>query len=97
LAGHRHVYERHRAIRDNNVIAQTDNHVYQKPAGTVYITNGTAGGSPQGLGGSDMPSMIFTNPVKMYNYAIMAIEGNTITYDVYNEKGEKIDYFKLIK
>ncbi len=33
----------------------------------------------------------------MYNYAIMAIEGNAITYDVYNEKGEKIDYFKLIK
>ncbi|MEJ7829980.1 MAG: metallophosphoesterase [Segetibacter sp.] len=97
LAGHRHVYERHKPIRDNQVIPQQDNHLYQKPAGTVYITNGTAGGSPQGPGGSEMLSMIFTSPVKMYNYAIMAIEGNTLTYDVYNEKGEKIDYFKLIK
>ncbi|HUP12753.1 MAG TPA: metallophosphoesterase family protein, partial [Niastella sp.] len=64
LAGHRHVYERHRAIRNNEVQAQQDDHLYNKPAGTVYITNGTAGGSPQGLGGKDMPSMIFTNTVK---------------------------------
>ncbi|MEO6915681.1 MAG: metallophosphoesterase family protein [Chitinophagaceae bacterium] len=97
LAGHRHEYERHRAIRDNRVLTQEDNNVYDHPQGTVYITNGTAGGSPQGIGGKDMPSMIFTNPVKMYNYAIMTIEGNTIKYDVYNEKGEKLDYFRLSK
>jgi hypothetical protein len=97
LAGHRHVYERHRAIRNNEVQAQQDDHLYKKPAGTVYITNGTSGGSPQGLGGSDMPSMIFTNKVKEYNYSIMAVEGNTITYDVYNQDGEKTDYFTLTK
>ena len=44
-----------------------------------------------------MPSMIFTNKVKEYNYSIMAIEGNKITYDVYNQDGNKIDYFTLTK
>jgi 3',5'-cyclic AMP phosphodiesterase CpdA len=97
LAGHRHVYERHKAIRDNQALPQKDDHIYQNPAGTVYITNGSAGGQPTGLGGSDMPSMIYTSRVKMYNYAIMTIEGNTIQYDVYNNHGVKIDYFKLIK
>ncbi len=97
LAGHRHVYERHKAIRNNEVLPQQDTHLYSKPAGTVYITNGTAGGSPQGLGGSDMPSMIYTNKAKMYNYAIMSIENRNITYEVYNEKGDQIDYFKLMK
>jgi len=97
LAGHSHVYERHRAIRNTQVQTQQDDHVYLKPEGTVYITNGTAGGSPQGLGGSDMPSMIFTNKVKEYNYAIMAVEGRTITYDVYNQDGKKVDYFTLKK
>ncbi|MCW3079872.1 metallophosphoesterase family protein [Segetibacter sp.] len=97
LAGHRHVYERHKPIRNNEVLPQPDNHVYQKPAGTVYVTNGTAGGSPQGLGGKDMASMSFTNTVKEYNYAIMTIEGNTISYDVYNQDGKKIDYFTISK
>jgi predicted phosphodiesterase len=97
LAGHRHVYERHKAIRQGQVLSQIDHHVYKKPAGTVYITNGTAGGSPQGLGGSAMPSMVFTSPAKMYNYAIMTIQGKTLTYEVYNETSEKIDYFELSK
>lgn len=95
LSGHRHVYERHTAIRNNQVIPQKDMHTYQSPAGTVYITNGTAGGSPQGIGGSDLPSMVFTSPAKMYNYAIMTIQDNNISYDVYNHKNEKIDYFKI--
>jgi 3',5'-cyclic AMP phosphodiesterase CpdA len=97
LAGHRHVYERHRAIRNERVLPQADNHVYQSPQGPVYITNGTAGGSPQGPGGSDMPSMIFTSAAKMYNYAAMTIKGNSINYEVYDQDGQKIDYFKLTK
>lgn len=97
LAGHRHVYERHKAIRNNVPLDQSDLHEYKKPAGAVYVTNGTSGGSPQGLGGSDMPSMLFTSAQKMYNYAIMEIEGQKLSYNVYNEKGELIDYFKLIK
>ncbi len=97
LAGHRHVYERHHAIRDNKVLPQDDPHAYNKVNGTVYVTNGTAGGSPQGLGGENMASIIYTSHLKMYNYAIMAIEGRKINYDVYNQNGEKIDYFQLTK
>jgi predicted MPP superfamily phosphohydrolase len=97
LSGHRHVYERHAAIYNGAPLAQSDKSVYNKPAGTVYITNGTSGGSPQGVGGKDMPGMIYTSPTRMYNYAMMAIEGNTINYDVYNDKGEIIDHFTLTK
>lgn len=97
LSGHRHVYERHKPIRNNQISEQEDAHNYQKPQGTFYITNGSAGGSLQGIGGSEMPSMLFTSPEKMYNYAIMTIEGETILYDVYNNKGDKIDYFELSK
>jgi len=97
LAGHRHVYERHKAIRNNQPLPQENIHLYPKPAGTVYITNGTSGGSPQGLGGATMSSMLFTSKSKMYNYAIMAIEGRKLTYDVYNQKGGKIDYFEMNK
>jgi acid phosphatase type 7 len=97
LAGHRHVYERHKAIRDGQAIPMTDPHIYHKPAGTVYITNGTAGGSPQGLGGSDMPSMAFTSGAKMYNFSIMTIEGNKILFEVYNEENKMIDHFRLSK
>jgi hypothetical protein len=97
LAGHRHVYERHKAIRANQVMPPSSHHVYKNPNCTVYITNGTAGGSPQGLGGSEMSSMIFTSPAKMYNFAIMEIEGKRIKYELYNEKYEKFDYFELTK
>ncbi len=79
------------------IFEQKDPHLYQSPKGTIYITNGTAGGSPQGLGGANMPSMIFTSGEKMYNYAIMTIEKNVLQYDVYNQNGEKIDYFKITK
>ena len=44
-----------------------------------------------------MPSMIFTSPVKMYNFAIMTISGKNLSYDVYYQSGEKIDYFLLLK
>jgi len=97
LSGHRHVYERHKAIRNNIPLAQLDFHVYDKPAGTVYITNGSAGGSLQGVGGSKMPSMVFTPTTRMHTYAIMTILGNQLIYDVYNEEAEKIDHFKLLK
>jgi predicted phosphodiesterase len=97
LAGHRHVYERHKAIRRNIPAAQTNTHQYIHPEGTVYITNGTAGGSPQGIGGAQMPSMVYTSSVREYNYAIMTITGRTIRYDVYNQTGDMIDYFLLKK
>lgn len=97
LSGHRHVYERHTAIRNNVIEKQIDPHIYSKPKGTVFITNGSAGGSLQGIGGSSMPSMVFTSPEKMYTYAIMTIHNNELAYDVYNIEGQKIDHFKIIK
>jgi len=89
LSGHRHVYERHHPIRDGKPVGVGE--------GTVYITNGTAGGSPQGIGGFDMPTMAFTPRERMYNYAIMNISGNTLKYEVFNLDQVKIDEFEIIK
>lgn len=97
LSGHRHVYERHTAIRDNKIIPQRDKYLYLNPKGTVYITNGTSGGTPQGVGGQDMPSMVFTPSDKMYNYAKITVNKDTISYDVYSISGKEVDHFKLIK
>lgn len=97
LAGHRHVYERHKAIRGSEISEQTDLHVYDKPKGTIYITNGSCGGILSGVGGSEMPAMVFTPAEKMYVYAVMTIEDRTINYNVYNKDGKQIDYFKIIK
>lgn len=97
LTGHRHVYERHAAIKNDQIFKSADKHIYQKPAGTVYITNGSAGGSLQGIGGKDMPSMVFTPSEKMYTYAVMTIENNQLSYEVFNNEGLMIDHFKIIK
>ena len=98
LSGHRHVYERHTAIRGMQVLPMgADKHVYDKPQGTVYITSGSSGGSLQGLGGSNLPDMVFTPKEKVYTYGVMAIEGNTLAFDVYSKDGRKIDYFKIKK
>lgn len=89
LSGHRHVYERHNPLKSG--LPSSDS------KGTVYITNGTAGGSPQGLGGKEMRSMAFTSSEKMYNYAIMTIEGKKLIYEVFNQNSKKIDELILIK
>ena len=41
--------------------------------------------------------MIYTSAHKMYNYAIMRVEDNLLTYVVYNQVGETIDSFKIVK
>lgn len=97
LAAHRHVYERHKAIRGSEIFDQTDTHVYNKPKGTVYVTNGSCGGSLQGVGGWNLPTMIFTPKEKIYTYAVMTIENNIISYNVFDKEGKRIDYFKIIK
>jgi len=89
LAGHRHVYERHYQLKSGQ--SSTDG------KGTVYITNGTAGGSPQGLGGMEMPSMAFTSSEKMYNYAVLTIEGKKLIYEVFDQDSKKIDELILNK
>jgi acid phosphatase type 7 len=97
LAGHRHVYERHKAIRGGEIFAPEDEHVYNRPKGTVYITNGSCGGNLTGTGGQNQPEMIFTPTEKIYTYAVMTIEGKQLHYDVYDKDGNKIDYFSIIK
>jgi predicted phosphodiesterase len=97
IAGHRHVYERHKTIRGTQIFEQADTHIYNLPRGTVYINNGSFGGSLQGVGGWDMPDMLFTPRQKVYTYAVMSIEGNTIEYKVFDKEGRPIDYFKIIK
>jgi len=97
LAGHRHVYERHKAIRGSEVFDPEDTHVYNKPKGTVYVTNGSCGGNLTGTGGQDQPTMVFTPKEKIFTYAMMTIEGNHLSYEVYDMKGAKIDYFTIDK
>ncbi len=89
LAGHRHAYERHYPIFNGE---RADDNM-----GTVYITNGTSGGSPQGIGGFDLPTMAFTITERMYNYALMTISGKTLEYHVYDINDVLIDHFKMEK
>ena len=97
LAGHRHVYERHKSIRGTDIFEPDDMHTYTNPKGTVYITNGSCGGALTGTGGHNLPTMIFTPKEKMYTYAMMSIEGNTLAYTVYNKSGIRIDHFTIRK
>lgn len=97
LAGHRHVYERHKAVRGSEIFEQKDNHVYKKPMGTVYVTNGSSGGSLQGVGGWSLPTMVFTPKENNYTYAIMTVENLTINYKVFDKAGKQIDYFTIYK
>jgi acid phosphatase type 7 len=97
LAGHRHVYERHKAIRGSEIFESTDAHVYTNPRGTVYVTNGSCGGNLTGIGGQNLSTMIYTPKEKIYTYAIMTIEGNTITYKVFDKQGKQVDYFQIRK
>jgi acid phosphatase type 7 len=97
LAGHRHVYERHKAIRGSEIFESADMHVYTNSNGTVYVTNGSCGGNLTGTGGQDLPTMLITPKEKIYTYAIMTIEGNTISYNVFDKYGKQIDFFCIIK
>lgn len=97
ISGHRHVYERHKAIKGARIFEMTDKHLYNQPAGTIYITNGSAGGSLQGTGGSDLPTMAFTPGKKIYTYAVMHIGKDKVQFGVYDKEGERIDYFTLQK
>ncbi|MDT3400998.1 purple acid phosphatase family protein [Mucilaginibacter terrae] len=97
LSGHRHVYERHKAIRTNAEEDLKFGSYYDHSNGTVYITNGSSGGSLQGVGGFNMSSIVFTPKEKTFTYAIMTVDGNSIHYDVYDQNDHKIDFFKIVK
>lgn len=97
IAGHRHVYERHKAVRGSQIFEESDTHVYNQPKGTVYVTNGSCGGSLQGVGGWDLPTMVYTPKEKVYTYAVMTIENKIINYKVFDKDGNQVDYFKITK
>jgi hypothetical protein len=65
--------------------------------GTIYITNGTAGGNPTGSGGKNLADMAFTPDKSMYNFAIMDVSNESITYRVYDQDNTLIDRFVLVK
>lgn len=97
LAGHRHVYERHLQINRGIPIQNDTLRELRSERGTVFITNGTGGGTPQGTGGVELPTMAFTPGTKMYNFAIMTVNNKSIDYEVYDQDGTKIDRFILRK
>jgi len=96
IAGHRHVYERHYQVKDG-VPVKNDTGTFSSAEGTIYITNGTAGGTPTGSGGKNLPDMAFTPERAMYSYAIMDVESAAITYTVFDQDNSLIDRFIIRK
>ena len=97
LAGHRHIYERHFPLKNGIPVRNESGPTFTSPDGTIYITNGTAGGNPTGPGGKDQPEMAFTPDSIMYSFGIMDINNKSITYRVYNQDNILIDKFILNK
>lgn len=96
IAGHRHVYERHYQVKDG-VPLKNDSGTFSSADGTIYITNGTAGGTPTGSGGKDLPDMAFTPERAMYSFGIMDVEPSSITYRVFDQDSSLIDRFIIRK
>jgi acid phosphatase type 7 len=97
LSGHRHVYERHWQMKDRVPLRRKAGEPFSSPDGIMYITNGTAGGSPTGPGGNDMPDIAFTPEKVMYNFAVMDINDISITYSVFDQDNSLIDKFIMKK
>ncbi|MFZ2340795.1 MAG: metallophosphoesterase family protein [Bacteroidales bacterium] len=96
LAGHRHVYERHYQVKEG-VPVKNDSGTFSSDDGTIYITNGTAGGTPTGSGGKNLPDMAFTPEKAMYSFGIMDVEPSSITYRVFDQDSSLIDRFIIQK
>ena len=97
LAGHRHVYERHIPMNGSGDLLNKSLTVFSAGKGTIFVTNGSGGGNPTGPGGKDMPTMAFTPDEKMYNFAIMDIDSNSLTYRVFDHDNKLIDSFVIKK
>ncbi len=65
--------------------------------GTMFITNGTAGGNPTGLGGRDLADMAFTPDRSMYSFGIMDVSNKSITYRVFDKDNLLIDWFIITR
>jgi len=97
LSGHRHVYERHWQMKDGVPVKKESGSAFSSGTGTIYITNGTAGGNPTGPGGMNLPDMAFTPDKSMYSFAIMDFSNESIIYRVFNQDNSLIDRFVVIK
>jgi predicted phosphodiesterase len=97
LAGHRHVYERHFQVKDGIPVKHERGSQFTAKDGTIFITNGTAGGNPTGSGGRNLNSMAFTPDESMYSFAIMDVATNSITFSVFDQENNLIDRFSINK
>jgi predicted phosphodiesterase len=97
LSGHRHVYERHYQMKDGVPVKNDSGGPFSSDNGTIYITNGTAGGSPTGPGGKDMPDIAFTPDKTMYSFGIMDVSDDSLTYRVFDQDNNLADRFIIMK
>jgi len=97
LAGHRHVYERHYQIKEGIPVKNESGPEFHATNGTIFITNGTAGGNPTGSGGRDLPTMAFTAEKPVYSFAIMDFGKRSITYSVFDQDNILTDKFVILK
>jgi len=97
LAGHRHVYERHFQMKNGIPVKNTPRPVFTAGEGTIYITNGTAGGNPTGPGGKEQADIAFTPDRNMYSFAIMDVSNRAITYRVFDRENLLIDWFTITR
>jgi predicted phosphodiesterase len=92
ITGHRHVYERSKSIYGNAVVQSGPNYT-STPYGTVYVVNGTAGGQQQGAG---QGPFAYTSWVG-YDFALLNINGNVLTYTAKSSTDNNIDSFTITK
>jgi 3',5'-cyclic AMP phosphodiesterase CpdA len=97
LTGHRHVYERHYQIKDGVPVKNDSGSTFSSVDGTIYITNGTAGGNPTGPGGKDLPDIAFTPDKTIYSFGIMDICSDSLTYQVFDQDQNLVDRFTIRK
>jgi 3',5'-cyclic AMP phosphodiesterase CpdA len=97
LAGHRHVYERHLQMKDGTIAKKSSANILTAGDGTLFITNGTAGGNPTGPGGKEIPTIAFTPDNSMYCFAIMDVTPSSIKYQVFSADKTIVDSFTLVK
>jgi hypothetical protein len=84
-------------MKDGIPVKNISRSTFSASDGTVYITNGTAGGNPTGLGGKDQPDMAFTPEKTMYSFAIMDVNRDSINYSVFDQDNILVDRFVIQK
>jgi hypothetical protein len=92
ISGHRHVYERSKSVFANAMVQPGPNYT-GTPDGTVYIVAGTAGGAVMGAGQGPFAYTSWTG----YDFAILNLNDNVLTYTAKSSAGSDIDSFTITK